>query len=549
MANQFDPLFNPTAARTPAQIAAAQGQGQIGGSYAGGLAPQFDSTASPIAASTIGTQPANLPAVPGSVDYSGLSTNGLNTVTANGQTLASVPPPTAPQAPTTSAPQSDTQGILEKYLGIKPPSASDQYNTDYAASGIDQKQADFNAKQQALLNAQGKLSGLNAQLAGINAQDQAIQIQAQQDATGRGITSGGQAPQTAEQLRANALKAIPIQTQALVAQAEVAAAQGNAALSQQILQQAQTHLDTMYQIHQQDATNQYNYQKDVIEKVYDFASKSEQNKLDALKTQQQQEFTMQQNQLNYAQSLATEALNSGQGTIAGKIVALDPKSPTYSKDLASLAGQITNQSAALDIQLKQAQLAKTKAETQAAVSSLPGPVQTRVQGVAGQFDSEQAVKNYQTSAEAIDALNNAGTSPTDDISRIYAFAKVMDPNSVVREGEYKTVQDYSTALIQRIGLKVKRVFDNSGFLTDEARTFMKTTLDNRLASSKKAFDNIYDEYGRRIDKITGKSDGKDYLTDYSRAFASSPTSTKTDSGGKVMSGSVGGVTYTVTYPK
>lgn len=152
------------------------------------------------------------------------------------------------------------------------------------------------------------------------------------------------------------------------------------------------------------------------------------------------------------------------------------------------------------------------------ISSLPPAVQTRVQTIAGQFDNEQAVKAYQTAAEAIDAFKNSGTSPTDDISRIYAFAKVMDPNSVVREGEYKTVQDYSTALLERTGIKAKRIFDNSGFLTEEARKFMGDTLDNRLSSSRKAYDNIYSEYGRRINKITGASDGTDYVTDYSRAF-------------------------------
>lgn len=151
-------------------------------------------------------------------------------------------------------------------------------------------------------------------------------------------------------------------------------------------------------------------------------------------------------------------------------------------------------------------------------TGLPAAAQTRVQGIAGQFDAEQAVKSYQIAAEAIDALKNAGTSPTDDQSRIYAFAKVMDPNSVVRESEYKTVQDYSQTLLQRTGFKLKRVFDNTGFLTPEARKYMEDTLDNRLASSRKAYDNIYSEYGRRIDKVTGGADGKDYLTDYSRAF-------------------------------
>lgn len=186
------------------------------------------------------------------------------------------------------------------------------------------------------------------------------------------------------------------------------------------------------------------------------------------------------------------------------------------EDAIAAAGQYAGD--ILDRRYKLAQINKLDAERNTAISSLPPALQTRVQTIAGQFDNEQAVKAYQTSAEAIDAVRTAGTSPTDDISRVYAFAKVMDPNSVVREGEYKTVQDYSTALLQRAGLKTRRVFDNAGFLTPEAREFMLNTLDNRLASSKKAYDNIYSEYGRRINKITNQGDGLEYLTDYSRAF-------------------------------
>lgn len=167
---------------------------------------------------------------------------------------------------------------------------------------------------------------------------------------------------------------------------------------------------------------------------------------------------------------------------------------------------------------KYAQAAKMNAESRISNSGLPAQVQTRVQSVASQFDNEQAVKNYQTIAETVDAVKNAGNTPTDDIQRIYGVAKVFDPNSAVREGEYKTVQDYATSLLQRAGLKANRVFNNDGFLTPEARKFINDTLDNRLASSKKAYQNIYDSYGERINKITGAKDGNQYITDYSAAF-------------------------------
>lgn len=142
----------------------------------------------------------------------------------------------------------------------------------------------------------------------------------------------------------------------------------------------------------------------------------------------------------------------------------------------------------------------------------------KVQQVSGQFDNEQTVKDYNTVATQVDYVNSLGKNPTDDIARVYAFAKVMDPNSAVREGEYKTVADYSQALLQRQGLKAARIFDNRGFLTDEARGFIEKTLNKRLSTQKKTYDNVANEYGRRIDKITGAGDGKEWITDYSTGY-------------------------------
>ena len=49
---------------------------------------------------------------------------------------------------------------------------------------------------------------------------------------------------------------------------------------------------------------------------------------------------------------------------------------------------------------------------------------------------------------------------------------------------------------------------------------MEKTLNNRLKASEGAYKNIYDEYARKINKITGKKDGSEYLTDYSQGFTS-----------------------------
>lgn len=238
-----------------------------------------------------------------------------------------------------------------------PPSAATQYNSDYAAAGIDPKQADFNAKQQLVLDAQGKLTATNAQLAGLTAAKEAIPIQTQQNllTQGRIATASGIAPEDSAALRNNALKALPLQAQALAQQAQVAAAQGQAGLSQSILQQAQDHLDTIFKIHSQDATNMYNYQKELRDNAMKVASTAQQQQFATQQKQADQAFTTQRDSINNAQALAKIAMDNGQGTLAAKIAGLDPKSPAFASDLARLQGQITQNP--LDIQLKKAQIA------------------------------------------------------------------------------------------------------------------------------------------------------------------------------------------------
>lgn len=162
-------------------------------------------------------------------------------------------------------------------------------------------------------------------------------------------------------------------------------------------------------------------------------------------------------------------------------------------------------------------------------SGLSTQVLGKVLTVADQFDGEQIVKDYNTTATQVTYIAGLGKAPTDDMARVYAFAKVMDPNSVVRESEYATVQQYAQAVLQGAGLKAARIFTNSGFLTDEARGFINKTLQSKLATQKKTYDNVYNEYGRRVDKITGQNDGTDYITDYSQGYDTTGTLIKDES--------------------
>lgn len=129
-------------------------------------------------------------------------------------------------------------------------------------------------------------------------------------------------------------------------------------------------------------------------------------------------------------------------------------------------------------------------------------INATVNQIAGGFDNEQTVKDYNSASSALRGIESLGTSsksPTDDMAFIYAFAKIMDPNSVVREGEYKTVQDYGQALVQKAGLNLQRITDNSNFLTKDAKDKMLATLQTKVGAMKKGYDQVAGEYQRQID--------------------------------------------------
>ena len=157
-----------------------------------------------------------------------------------------------------------------------------------------------------------------------------------------------------------------------------------------------------------------------------------------------------------------------------------------------------------------------------------GQTQYAVSSIVGQFDAEPIVKNFNVIQEGYQFAKSLGdkTDPTssDDQGLIYAFAKVMDPNSVVRESEYTTVQKYSQSMIQSGWANAKRMAANVAFLTPEARKQMVETVNSKYQTSLTNYQNVENEYNRRIaDAKSGKISGS--LTNYAQAYAAPSTGT------------------------
>lgn len=157
-------------------------------------------------------------------------------------------------------------------------------------------------------------------------------------------------------------------------------------------------------------------------------------------------------------------------------------------------------------------------------SGLDTATASRVDRLVGQFDGEPIVKNFNVLQEAKESVKSfvADPSSTNDQALIYAFAKAMDPNSVVREGEYATVQKYAQSWATKLGFDANRLFsEDPQFLSDQARKSIINTINQKFDVVDKQYSNLTNEYGRRVDQITGSKNGKTYLTNYSGAFSDS----------------------------
>lgn len=91
-----------------------------------------------------------------------------------------------------------------------------------------------------------------------------------------------------------------------------------------------------------------------------------------------------------------------------------------------------------------------------------------------EFDSLPEVKAFKTSQAAYRGLEAAATGPAtsgSDLSLIFQFMKILDPTSVVREGEFATAQNSGSAF-ERVGNLYNRVRDGTRLNARQRQDFL-----------------------------------------------------------------------------
>jgi len=112
-----------------------------------------------------------------------------------------------------------------------------------------------------------------------------------------------------------------------------------------------------------------------------------------------------------------------------------------------------------------------------------------------EFESLPEVKNYKQALPSFRGIEDAvkRNTPMSDINIVYGIAKLYDPNSVVREGEYSTVAN-APAIPERVKGYVQYVA-GGGKLTAEVKKQILTEAQSRMGTFDKEYGAAVGRYG------------------------------------------------------
>lgn len=156
-------------------------------------------------------------------------------------------------------------------------------------------------------------------------------------------------------------------------------------------------------------------------------------------------------------------------------------------------------------------------------AGLSSATATAVRGQVAAFKTEPQVQNFATVQDGYNfssSIDDNTKNPADDQALIYALAKALDPNSVVREGEYATAQKYAQSWVNAYGKGITQAIAGTGFLSLAARQNIKKTIETKYNSTKRTYDNLEKQYINSISSLTGRNDGSQFLKDYSNPSGS-----------------------------
>lgn len=187
-----------------------------------------------------------------------------------------------------------------------------------------------------------------------------------------------------------------------------------------------------------------------------------------------------------------------------------PNKVKVAKDQADLVGQTTrNTETAATLPY-----AAPKAAADTKNSQL-----SPVEKLRDDFNALPDVKTYREAIKAYGAALKSANNPAGDLNLIYAFAKIMDPGSVVREGEQAMIAGGDT-LAGQVVARLKKEMGDDGSFRPEYRNQLRAELQTRIEqlntsynTQRQQFEDFAAAAGVDPAQVVGKHDGLAFRDD------------------------------------
>lgn len=119
----------------------------------------------------------------------------------------------------------------------------------------------------------------------------------------------------------------------------------------------------------------------------------------------------------------------------------------------------------------------------------PSPTKSRedADALRKEFEGKEAVKAYRDVVPISESARASPDTRAGDIQMAYAVGKILDPSSVVREGELKLVGNAAT-LPEKVQGEIRTLVMGKGRLTPETRRELQAMLDTAVGNRRAAYD-------------------------------------------------------------
>lgn len=192
-----------------------------------------------------------------------------------------------------------------------------------------------------------------------------------------------------------------------------------------------------------------------------------------------------------AQGNPVRLLQAGQSQPQQPTVTPIPESPSQRADRVLRERAANNASAQLGLSVDSSQRAE-RSETRTESQNKFG----NTAELRKEFNKLPSVQEYQTVIRQYSSALRTQNNPSGDQALITAYAKMLDPGSVVREQEFNTVANADSSLGRAYSRIAKELgMDGGGMLRPEIRERVRNEMQNLVKSYNKAYNQDRARYG------------------------------------------------------